>query len=38
MIGNIVFRELRINEQFGYIAKSKIKSIKGNLVKIILIK
>jgi insulysin len=26
IIGNIVFRELRINKQFGYIAKSKIES------------
>ena len=24
IIGNIVFRELRINKQFGYVAKSKI--------------
>lgn len=32
IIGNIVFRELRINKQFGYTAKSKIENIDNFLV------
>ena len=32
IIGNLFFRELRINKQFGYIAKSKIKNLNNNYV------
>ena len=32
IIGNLIFRELRINKQFGYIAKSKIKNFNNNYV------
>ena len=34
LIGNIFFRELRTNKQFGYIAKSKLTVITDNYVKI----
>jgi insulysin len=34
IIGNIVFRELRINKQFGYVAKSRIEHIDNFLVRI----
>jgi insulysin len=33
IIGNIVFRELRINKQFGYIAKSKLETFENYYVK-----
>ena len=34
IIGNIIFRELRINKQFGYIARSKIDIFNNYIVKI----
>ena len=33
VIGNLIFRELRINKQFGYIAKNKIKNFHNYYVK-----
>ncbi len=34
IIGNIIFRELRIKRQFGYVAKSKIEIFNNQIVKI----
>ena len=37
VIGNLIFRELRINKQFGYIAKNKIKNFHNYYVNYIFI-